>query len=68
MIKKMILSQAKKILVEEARKMIRLNLAEKKDRETYLNFLNSGIFVDLERLKSAMFKQFERVISEIDKK
>jgi peptide methionine sulfoxide reductase MsrB len=58
--RKLILSQLKKYLARKAQD-------KDPDTESYLDFLNTGIYVDLNRFKKPLFKLLDRFLSQLER-
>lgn len=57
----------KKIVISQVRKYLKKKADEKPaDKETYLDFLNSGIYVDLNRVKKSAFKIMDRLLNDFE--
>lgn len=58
----------KKIIISALRHYLKKEI-EKKDPDTqsYLDFMNTGVFVDLERIRKPILKLVDKVITSIER-
>lgn len=59
MAKKLIISQVRKYLKKQSE-------AKNTDTESYLDFMNTGIYVDLNRYKRVAFGLVDRILSRLE--
>jgi len=56
-----------KNVIKQARQALKEYATKDTTKKSYLNVLNSGVFIDLEKLKSVFFSMADSALIEFDK-